>query len=324
MLLNEIFDFACIDAADENLYNRYVKNTSAFDAHMQRSAPMKSYANIFIALSLTLLMIFIFASCESETVISKIPEITQSTIETVQNEAVQKQLETPERPEEPTEEPNTEAVEEETVTEEQEAEAATIAEETAEAVPEDPTVTETDEPYDAVADIKTIGDAMAQRDGDVEQIATYNDMVVYVFQKDGTYYRAMATATPEKMAAVNALSAADASYEDNFSALVSDISIDRIENLSAAMPDQKQLDALVGKTGKDLFNDGWYPVGYNLSAMRVTVRNGMFDYHVIFEKNSDDEVPEKVNATEYFGELPIKTITCIGIGDATDLGTIAW
>lgn len=166
--------------------------------------------------------------------------------------------------------------------------------------------------------LKTIGEAMAL-EADEVQYASYGTddgyLFIYAFQKDGTYYRAIAD-MPEKTAeAYWALDFDEEDYDQKVADLVADLKITTFEDLTAGLPEQKDLDALVGKTGQDLLDDGWYCLGYDLSKNEFYMESGVYTYTVVFE--GELTATDDFSAEEAIQDLPILSVDLGGIGDAT-------
>jgi hypothetical protein len=98
---------------------------------------------------------------------------------------------------------------------------------------------------------------------------------------------------------------------------ISALPIDSIEDLSADMVPQDELDALVGKTGQELLDDGWAPgYGYNLENNEFWLYYGPFCYTVYFdgEFEEDDEIYDD---TEYFKDHTVTSAEFNSLGDIT-------
>ena len=140
----------------------------------------------------------------------------------------------------------------------------------------------------SVESCKTIGELRAL-ESETEQSAYYEAIYVYAFEQDGTYYRAIATLDEETSEALWALDFSDEDYDAKYDALVNPLAIDKLEELNSQLLTQEEMDALVGKTGQELLDDGWYNSnGYNLDSMEFWMGYGPFVYTVTF----DGEVAE--------------------------------
>lgn len=121
---------------------------------------------------------------------------------------------------------------------------------------------------------------------------------VYAFEQDGDVYRAEAELPEETSEALFALAWDDPEYEQKERALVEPLKVTEIVNLSAAAPTQEELDALIGKTGAELFDDGWYSQGWNLEDMEFYMGHGVYGFTVTMAgevPSSDDFSDESIN-----------------------------
>lgn len=144
----------------------------------------------------------------------------------------------------------------------------------------------------------------------------YEDKYVYVFEQDDTYYRAIADCPTDVSDRVFALDWEDPQYDAKLRELISPLKVDRIENLTEAIPPQEELDKLAGKTGEELFNEGWTNSGWNLETMEFYMYHGPFEYIVVFE--GDAKSPEEFDE-EDINPLVVKSVKYYGLGDATNL-----
>ena len=146
----------------------------------------------------------------------------------------------------------------------------------------------------------------------------FDGSFVYVFALDEIFYRAIAEVPAETEEAIAGLDLSDPLYNDKVNDLLMGLEVDRIENISAAIPSKEALDALTGKTGADLLDDGWYVAyGYDLETMQFYMNKGLFSYVVTF-----DGALENVDASGKFEELrPLRVLSVAyeGLGDAADL-----
>ena len=167
--------------------------------------------------------------------------------------------------------------------------------------------------------IKTLGDALALGEDAFKQSGFSEDTYIYVFELAGTYYRAIADIPADVSEKLWDLEFDD-DYDKNLTELITPLTVKTVENLSEKIPAKEELDKLVGKTGKELLDDGWSVWGYDLDSMQFYLHYGMFAYQVTFEKpakpleNTDDFDEEAAIAP-----LKVESIAFDGIGDATDL-----
>ena len=169
----------------------------------------------------------------------------------------------------------------------------------------------------APAEFKTFADILAQQDATNMQYSLGEGMLVYAFELNGVYYRA-STAVDE--ATENAgfdLDYDDPEHDAKWAALIGPLAIENLENLSETIPSQAELDALVGKTGQELLDDGWTMWGGDCESLEFYLNHGAFTYTVQFEgepANSDT-----FDWDEGIAPYTVKSATFSGLGDATEL-----
>ena len=136
---------------------------------------------------------------------------------------------------------------------------------------------------------KTLGDAFACQ-SEAYQAAASDDMYIYVFDKDGAYYRVEAPITPELLERVDSLDFFDENYEQERTDLIGHLPITRVADLSACIPPQEELDALVGATGQELLDMGFeYGSGYSFDdKAEMYLVKDLCEYHFYF----NETVPE--------------------------------
>ena len=156
-------------------------------------------------------------------------------------------------------------------------------------------------------DIVTLG-AVLGEDAEVYSSAYNEEQYVCVFEKDGAWMRAVANLTPEAYQALR-------SGNDEELAVMEAA---EVEDLSAGMPKQSELDRLVGKTGGELLNDGWEIVGHSIysdfdSATEFYLVKGLYFYSVRFDEAVD--VDGSFSEAEAMRPLTIASVTCDGVSD---------
>lgn len=170
----------------------------------------------------------------------------------------------------------------------------------------------TNEAHVDLASVKTMGEVMGLPD--YGNACTENKFV-YVFEQDDNFYRAIANVTREDFEAVAALDIADADYAKKLADTVSALEVEKIENLTEAIPSQEELDKLKGKTGEELLNDGWSDEGWDLDAMTFYMTHGLFSYIVEFEGDVDNADSFEIDKIKPF---TVKSVKYRGLGDASN------
>ena len=172
------------------------------------------------------------------------------------------------------------------------------------------------EPVSDIGDAHTIGDVMALSNGNY---TASENLYVTMAELDDVVYRVEAAMDTETSEALFALDFEDPDYQQKFTDLVSPLTITLIENLSAQIPSQETLDALIGKTGEELLNEGWTCEGWtfegqDLNELVFHLNHGPFAYDVTFD--GMENLPEDFDEAN-LNPLTVASITCSGIGDAT-------
>ena len=168
--------------------------------------------------------------------------------------------------------------------------------------------------------IKTIGDVIDLEGKEETQYAVYDEKVVYAFKKDGTYYRVITSISPEDSKKYMDIDFSQEDYEKQQEDIIRPLEVEKIENLSDQILSQDELDALVGKTGQELQDEGWTGGGsFNLETGEVWMDKGPFEYSVIFDGDLSGENTDDIDIMEATKDLKVKSIEFSSIGDATNL-----
>ncbi len=168
--------------------------------------------------------------------------------------------------------------------------------------------------------IKTMGDFHKYK---VDEFYNYQDgynetkfqMVVEV---NNTYFRATAD-MPEGL--YDKLIQVDFEKRDEaIEELIFPLPVAKLENLNTLVPSQKELNQYVGKTGQELFDEGWTYMYYNVEDVSAGLYHGPFLYDVMFEYNGPKM--ENTDDFDFYKEFaPFKVLSVIyaGVGDAIEL-----
>ena len=164
-----------------------------------------------------------------------------------------------------------------------------------------------------VSDIKTMGDAFQY-----EQIGygIGEEKAVYVFKVGDDTYRAVADMTEEMAKEYFALDIMDDDHDVKLKELLGPVEIKELVNVTEATPTEEELNALVGKTGQELLDDGWTCSGYYLDGPVFLMDHGWFEYEVSFNEEIDttNYDPDTFDEVETIRPLTVKSVTCTGIG----------
>ena len=171
------------------------------------------------------------------------------------------------------------------------------------------------DPVTDIADAKTVGDVLALPSfgegwfGGGDQTGTY----AFAFELNGEKYRVIADLDEKTMVSLMALEFNDPEYDKKKNDLVKDLPIAKTENLSEGMPSQADLDALAGKSGKELLDDGWTITGYYKEDQILSMEHGPYTFEVKYDGTPDGDPVEDENA---IANVTVTSAECTGIGDA--------
>ncbi len=181
---------------------------------------------------------------------------------------------------------------------------------------------ESDAPASSSVDLtqwKTLGDIWEYEFwGSVVEEGTY----IRAFKAEDGYYR-VETDVPQDVAEkLDAIDFFDKTGEEQEKALMKDLPIKTIINLSEVLLSQSDLDALAGKTGQELLDMGFVPQGSKGFSTQeqlswATLEKGPFVYEVTFQEYVD--VDDDPNIAAVIRPLTVKSVTFSGVSQyATD------
>lgn len=180
-------------------------------------------------------------------------------------------------------------------------------------VSEDVTTEETAEVD--ISSLKTLGDVMAiESEG---QSSTWNEEhYVYVTNANGAPLRAVVDLTPEIYSQIEELDFLDEEYDQKLNDIIGGLELVSLDDYSDQVPSQEELDALVGKTGQELLDDGFTFSALSMYGGDETVaeyEKDLFRYEITFDGTVDGD------ADSFDGslvtELPVVSAGFIGLSD---------
>ncbi len=168
-------------------------------------------------------------------------------------------------------------------------------------------------------ELKTLGDAFAA-ESDNASYSISETKFVYVFQTDKTAFRVIASISKELYDKIDAIDIFDEEHDAKVKQLVSDVKIDRIDDLYAAIPSQQELDKLKGKSGQELLDEGYWTNGYSFEEGDPVYYLVKGDYTFGFTFNEKPVLGEDFDGDEVLKTLTVKSVEYYGIsGSATDI-----
>lgn len=155
---------------------------------------------------------------------------------------------------------------------------------------------------------KTTGYSMAGWD---------DEHYVYVYESDGVPYRAVIDFSPELCEQLDTIDFFDEDRDAKIADVIGPLPLVLLEDLSQYYPAQEELDAWIGKSGRDLVNSGFEQWGYYFDeeTTEFDMISGLFEYRVSFHET----VKEGSDPEQALYRLTVKSIEITGVSNrATD------
>lgn len=144
--------------------------------------------------------------------------------------------------------------------------------------------------------------------------------VVYAFKFGDDYYRVYSAISKELEDAYIKVDFAEDDAQEQQEALIKDIEIDKVEKLTDQILTEEQCNELVGKTGKDLVDDGWtYDGSYMLDEMEIWMAKGPFVYAVTFDGTVPESEYENFDCEKGTKDMKVKAVRFEMLGDASNI-----
>ncbi|MBP0955170.1 MAG: hypothetical protein J6M90_05960 [Oscillospiraceae bacterium] len=165
--------------------------------------------------------------------------------------------------------------------------------------------------YDGKA-LKTIGDVLDIESAVVSR-GSAGSLYVCAVATDSATFRAIANMPEDVEKQYYEADIFDDSYEDTITALVRDLEIAQLQDLSDRRLGSEQLEALAGKSGRELLDDGFECSGYSITEEETVfwVTKDPFEYTVHCNEllSQDEEIEDYDDA---FAGLTVKSMECTG------------
>ena len=153
---------------------------------------------------------------------------------------------------------------------------------------------------------KTLGDLFAAMDGGMYSASYGDTSYVGVVKVGDSYYRVTATIDADTNAKIEAVDWEKGDVEEQIRAALSVLAIESIEDFTADVLTQDQLDALKGKTGKELVDEGFTFQDYflyNGEQTGATFAKGYIAYGITFEVSTPEESTDDGGASVMDAEV---------------------
>lgn len=171
-----------------------------------------------------------------------------------------------------------------------------------------------------VSSWKTVGDALAMRTAAIS--SSWDDKhYVNVFQAGDSYYRIVADVDDEANKKAEAVDWSRDDVDKQNEEAFSGLALTSAEDITSDMIAQDELDAFVGKTGKDVADAGYKFASYFMTGgdeTGVQYDKGYFSYVFVFDASVAEEGPDDGGAAVQ--DAVVKSVEFHGAADdAVDL-----
>ena len=160
--------------------------------------------------------------------------------------------------------------------------------------------------------IKTVGDVFAI-ESDVVSRGSIGSLYVCAAATDSMAVRAVANMPDDVVKQYYEADIFDDNYDEMITDLVKDLEISQLQDLSDRRLSGEQLDALAGKSGQELLDEGFECSGYSITDEETIfwVTKDPFEYTVHCSEllSQDEEIEEYDDA---FAGLTVKSMECTG------------
>ena len=167
----------------------------------------------------------------------------------------------------------------------------------------------------ALENAKVVGDIYnLVDDDDVRGSSLGNNHYVMVFEFNGSSYRIWTNVSDEIMRKYFDIDFFAEDREEQEKALLKDLPIEELTNLTEKMPTQDEVNKYVGKTGQELIDMGFSCHGFSFwDDTLFYLGLGDYDYEAVMNEKMDD-YDEDAEYEEILAPLTVKSIKCTGVG----------
>ena len=166
-----------------------------------------------------------------------------------------------------------------------------------------------------ITSLKTLGDVMAI-EGEGQTSAWNEEHYIYVTNANGAPLRAVVDLTPEIYSQIEELDFLDEDYDQKLADIIGGLELASLDDYSDQVPSQEELDALVGKTGKELADDGFTFSTLTMYGGDETVAEfdkDAFRYEVTFDGTVDGDTDGFDGSV--VADLPVASAGFVGLSD---------
>ena len=161
--------------------------------------------------------------------------------------------------------------------------------------------------------MKTMGELYAIEDGNT-QLSLSDKLLVFVVQKDGKALRGIASLSGELFAELDAIDISEQGWEDKIKEKTASLPIARLDDLTAGIPSQAELDKEIGKTGQQLLDEGYLLDGFTVGddgTVFFSVSKGDYSFTMTAAEKFENEEQRE----EYSDAFPAFTVKALVYAD---------
>lgn len=165
---------------------------------------------------------------------------------------------------------------------------------------------------------KTLGDAF-EFGGEPTTAGWDDSYYVALFETDDAAIRVVAQSNATVDEKIMNLMPGSENYAKELADAIGDLPLVSAEDITAEKLSQEQLDALVGKTGQELLDEGWTFANYYFYGgvdTGAAMEYGPFSYNVTFDVGVTEEESESDTEGDLIKEAPVTFIECNGAADS--------
>ena len=164
---------------------------------------------------------------------------------------------------------------------------------------------------------KTLGDALAAKTDDVSS-GWDDEYYVVAFKSGDSLFRVVAKSEEGIQDKTGELDFLADDYDDKLLEVIGGLEIVSVEDLTAEVPTQEQLDAMVGKTGQELIDDGWAFQSYFMTGgdeTGATFTKGMIACNVTFGAKVSTEAADSDEIGDLLKDAKVTLAENAGVSD---------
>lgn len=182
-----------------------------------------------------------------------------------------------------------------------------------------PEIAPADSPFTTLADVLTA-------EKGAWSSSTSDGLFVMAFELNGAYYRVEAEISPYIQEQLDAIDFFDEEKDQKELALLGPLPVSRVGDISACLPTEEELNALVGKTGQELVDMGFEQgMGYSFwDKAEFYLTRGLFEYHVYFNEKVPEMEDYDAVIDEILASLTVEKAEVFGLSGVCSDPDLLW